>query len=55
MFLLGFLVAIVDALLGQKSIVDGLSTILPLISGIFLGSLGFVLGYYFRKSEGEED
>jgi hypothetical protein len=55
MFLLGFLVAIVDALLGHKSIVDGLSTILPLISGIFLGSLGFVLGYYFRKSEGEED
>jgi len=24
---------------------------MPLISGIFLGSLGFVLGYYFKKEE----
>jgi len=54
MFILGFVVAIIDAIIGNKSIIDGLATILPLISGIFLGSLGFVLGYYFRKSEGED-
>lgn len=55
MFVLGFVVAIIDAAIGHKSIIDGLATILPLISGIFLGSLGFVLGYYFRKSEGKEN
>ncbi len=55
MFILGFLVAIIDAIIGNKSIIDGLATILPLISGIFLGSLGFVLGYYFRKEEDKEN
>lgn len=53
MFLLGFLVSVIDASWRQVSIIDNLSTVLPLISGIFLGSLGFVLGYYFRKVEGE--
>lgn len=53
MFFLGFVAALLDAWLRGSSIVDNLSTILPLISGIFLGSLGFVLGYYFRKAEAE--
>lgn len=53
MFILGFAVAILDAAIRGTSIVDNLTKILPLISGIFLGSLGFVLGYYFRKLEGE--
>lgn len=55
MFSLGFVVAILDAAWRQVSIVDNLTTILPLISGIFLGTLGFVLGYYFRKVEGDGD
>lgn len=50
-FILGFIVSILDALLRNTSIVDNLVKVLPLISGIFLGSLGFVLGYYFRKAE----
>ncbi len=50
-FGLGMLIAVIDALIRNVSIVDNLKEILPLISGIFLSSLGFVLGYYFRKSE----
>jgi hypothetical protein len=49
MFGLGFLVSVLDAFWRQVSIIDNLATVLPLLSGIFLGSLGFVLGYYFRK------
>lgn len=54
MFVLGFVVSIIDSLLRDTSIVENLVTLLPMISGIFLGSLGFVLGYYFRKSEDAE-
>ncbi len=54
MFALGFVVAVIDAIARQVPIVTSLQTILPLISGIFLGSLGFVLGYYFRRAEGEK-
>jgi hypothetical protein len=54
MFVLGFVVATLDAVMRQVPIVEGLSTILPLISGIFLGTLGFVLGYYFRQAD-EQD
>lgn len=50
-FVLGFLVAILDGLIRKVSIIENISTILPLISGIFLGSLGFVIGYYFKKSD----
>lgn len=53
-FILGFIVSILDALLRNTSIIDNLVKVLPLISGIFLGSLGFVLGYYFRKAEEEK-
>ena len=50
-FVLGFVVAVIDSVVRGTSIIDGLSVILPLLSGMFLGSLGFVLGYYFRKTE----
>lgn len=50
-FLLGFVVAVLDAQNSGRSIIDNLQIILPLLSGIFLGTLGFVIGYYFRKSE----
>ncbi len=50
-FVLGFVVAILDGLIRKVSIIDNISTILPLISGIFLGSLGFVIGYYFKKTD----
>ncbi len=55
MFILGFAVAVLDGLSRQVSIVDNLEKVLPLLSGIFLGSLGFVLGYYFRKAEENND
>jgi hypothetical protein len=54
-FGLGFLVAVADGILQKTSIVDNLTKLLPLISGIFLGTLGFVLGYYFRRAEGEDE
>ncbi len=54
MFVLGFLVAILDSLITKNSLIDNLTTILPLLSGIFLGTLGFVLGYYFRQTESDD-
>lgn len=51
MFVLGFVVSILDAAWRQVSIIDNLSVVMPLLSGLFLGSLGFVIGYYFRKGE----
>lgn len=50
-FGLGMLIAVVDAVMRNVSIIDNLKEVLPLISGLFLSSLGFVLGYYFRKGE----
>ncbi len=52
-FLLTFIVAVLDGILRETSIIDNLTSILPIVSGIFLGSLGFVIGYYFRKSDNE--
>lgn len=54
MFVLGFVVAVLDAVWRNVSIAETLGAILPLISGIFLGTLGFVLGYYFRQAEDED-
>lgn len=50
-FAVGILVATLDGINRDVSIIDNLKEILPLISGIFLGSLGFVLGYYFRRGD----
>lgn len=52
-FFLGFFVSILDGVINQSSIVANLEKLLPIISGIFLGTLGFVIGYYFRKDEEE--
>ena len=52
-FLLGFAVAVFDAVNRNVSVIDNLKEILTLLSGIFLGTLGFVLGYYFKKGEGK--
>jgi hypothetical protein len=53
MFILGFVVSVIDAAWRNVSVIENLRIILPLLSGIFLGTLGFVLGYYFRKSESD--
>lgn len=52
-FILGMGIAVLDGILRDTSIIQNLSEVVPLISGVFLGSLGFVLGYYFREEEGE--
>lgn len=53
-FVLGFIVSVIDAAIAGTSMIDNLTQLLPLISGIFLGTLGFVLGYYFRRGEEDE-
>lgn len=47
-FIIGIFICVLDGLVRGVSIIDNLSTVLPLLSGLFLGTLGFVLGYYFR-------
>ncbi len=53
-FFSGMLIAVVDGLARNVSIIENLEVIIPLISGVFLGTLGFVLGYYFRKAEKDD-
>lgn len=48
-FILGIFICVLDGIIRQVSIIDNLTSVLPLLSGIFLGTLGFVIGYYFRK------
>lgn len=50
-FIFAFIVSIIEALISKGSIIANLNSILPLISSIFLGLLGFIIGYYFRKGE----
>lgn len=50
-FIFAMFIAILDGLVRKVSIIDNLSVVIPLISGVFLGTLGFVLGYYFRREE----
>lgn len=50
-FIIGIAICVLDGLNRSVSIIDNLSTVLPLLSGLFLGTLGFVLGYYFRKDD----
>lgn len=50
-FVLGMGLAVIDAIIRDVSIVENLKEVLSIISGIFLGTLGFVLGYYFRKGD----
>ncbi|MCA9381078.1 hypothetical protein KC678_02340 [Candidatus Dojkabacteria bacterium] len=50
-FIFAMVIAVLDGLVRKVSIIDNLSVVIPLISGVFLGTLGFVLGYYFRREE----
>lgn len=50
-FLVGIIICVIDGLSRGVSIIENLTTVMPLLSGIFLGTLGFVLGYYFRKED----
>ena len=50
-FIFGMVIAVVDGIVNKTSIVTNLKEIISTISGVFLGSLGFVLGYYFRKGD----
>ena len=50
-FFTAMAIAVLDGLNRNVSIIDNLTEVIPLLSGVFLGTLGFVLGYYFRKSD----
>ncbi len=54
-FIFAMLIAVLDGILRKVSIVDNLATVIPLISGVFLGTLGFVLGYYFKESTDDNE
>lgn len=54
-FILAMFIAVLDGLNRNVSIIDNLIQVVPLISGVFLGTLGFVLGYYFRRSDEQDD
>jgi hypothetical protein len=54
-FILAMFIAVLDGLNREVSIIDNLIQVVPLISGVFLGTLGFVLGYYFRRSDEQDD
>lgn len=50
-FVLIIFVSVIDGLARHVSIIENLERAIPLISGVFLGSLGFVVGYYFRSGD----
>ncbi len=50
-FVIAMIISVIDGLNRNVSIIDNIAQIIPIISGVFLGSLGFVLGYYFRKGD----
>lgn len=50
-FLVGIFVAVLDGLNREVSIIENLKEVVPLFSGVYLGTLGFVLGYYFKNDE----
>jgi hypothetical protein len=50
-FFVVIVISVIDGMNRKVSIIENLKELLPLVSGIFLGSLGFVLGYYFKKDK----
>ncbi|BCX14127.1 MAG: hypothetical protein KatS3mg085_659 [Candidatus Dojkabacteria bacterium] len=48
-FLVVIAISVIDGLNRDVSIIVNLKETIPLVSGVFLGTLGFVLGYYFKK------
>ncbi|MCA9387406.1 hypothetical protein KC669_05235, partial [Candidatus Dojkabacteria bacterium] len=54
-FIFAMFIAVLDGLIRHVSIIDNLSVVIPLVSGVFLGTLGFVLGYYFRREEEQDN
>lgn len=50
-FLVVIAIAVFDGVVRKVSIIDNLKDVIPVISGVFLGTLGFVLGYYFKNGE----
>lgn len=52
-FVFVILLSFIESLVNKTSLVDNLTRIIPLISGVLFGTLGFVLGYYFRNENNE--
>jgi hypothetical protein len=52
-FVFVILLSFIESLVNKTSLVDNLTKIIPLISGVLFGTLGFVLGYYFRNENNE--
>jgi hypothetical protein len=54
-FLIGIGVSVIDGINRDVSIIDNLKDTISLFSGVFLGTLGFILGYYFKSSDTDGD
>lgn len=56
-FVFVILLSFIESIINKTSLVANLTQIIPLISGVLFGTLGFVLGYYFRNdtNEGNKD
>jgi hypothetical protein len=54
-FVIGIIVSVIDGINREVSIIDNLKDIISLFSGVFLGTLGFILGYYFKSSDTDGD
>lgn len=48
-FVFVILLSFIESIINKTSLVANLTQIIPLISGVLFGTLGFVLGYYFRN------
>jgi uncharacterized membrane protein (DUF485 family) len=54
-FVFVILLSFIESLVNKTSLVTNLTQIIPLISGVLFGTLGFVLGYYFRNDNNERN
>lgn len=52
-FVFVILLSFIESIINKTSLVANLTQIIPLISGVLFGTLGFVLGYYFRNDTNE--
>lgn len=54
-FVFVIILSFIESLVNKSDLVANLKEIIPLISGVLFGTLGFVLGYYFRNDSNERN
>ncbi len=54
-FVFVIILSFIESLVNKTNLVTTLREIIPLISGVLFGTLGFVLGYYFRNDNNDRN